>query len=90
MQNRPTVDEAKQIPKEFAYRQKEYESVSRLDSDRVKAMSLMKEILMLDNKLPGFDCGACGSPTCRAFAEDVIKERAELSDCVFLERGEKK
>lgn len=90
MQNRPTVEEAKQIPEEYAYRQNEYEPVSRLDSDRVKAMSLMKEILMLDNKLPGFDCGACGSPTCRAFAEDVIKERAELSDCVFLERGEKK
>ncbi|MBO7148970.1 MAG: 4Fe-4S dicluster domain-containing protein [Clostridia bacterium] len=90
MQNRPTLDEAKQIPEEFSYRQKEYEPVARLDSDRIKAMSLMKEILVLDNKLPGFDCGACGSPTCRAFAEDVIKEKAMLSDCVFLERGEKK
>ena len=89
MQNRLSLEETKSIPEVFEYRQKENEPVSRLDSDRIKAMSLMKDILMLDNKLPGFDCGACGSPTCRAFAEDVIKEKAKLEDCVFLERSNK-
>jgi len=29
------------------------------------------------------DCGACGAPTCIAFAEDVVRGDAELTDCIF-------
>lgn len=36
--------------------------------------------------LPGFDCGACGAPTCKALAEDVAKGNAILSHCVFMQR----
>ena len=32
------------------------------------------------------DCGACGSPTCRAFAEDVVKGGSRKTDCVFVYR----
>ena len=32
-------------------------------------------------KLPGLDCGACGSPTCRALAEDIVRGKAEEIDC---------
>lgn len=88
MQNRPSVDEVKSIPKKYEYRQPEYESASKLDSDRKTAMSLMKEIVSLEKELPGFDCGACGSPTCRAFAEDVIKKASALKDCVFLNKSD--
>lgn len=90
MQNRPSIDEVQHIPEKFEYIQREYEPVSRLDSDRKTAMSLMKDIISLEATLPGFDCGACGSPTCRAFAEDVVRKKAALEDCVFLERGDKK
>ncbi len=86
MQNRPSLDDVKDIPKKYEYRQPEYEPVSRLDSDRKTAMNLMKEIVGLEKELPGYDCGACGSPTCRAFAEDVIKKNACLEHCVFLTR----
>ncbi len=86
MQNRPTLDEAKCIPEKYEYHQKEYDSVSRLSSDRKTAMSLMKEIMALDKRLPQFDCGACGSPTCRCFAEDVVKNNAAIEDCVFKNR----
>lgn len=89
MQNRPDVDEVKCIPEKYEYHQAEYESVSKLSSDRKEAMSLMKEIMALDETLPQFDCGACGSPTCRAFAEDVIKKNAVISDCVFKSREKK-
>ena len=37
--------------------------------------------------LPIFDCGACGAPHCRALAEDIVRETASLSDCVFLLRS---
>ncbi|HUU56983.1 MAG TPA: (Fe-S)-binding protein, partial [bacterium] len=29
------------------------------------------------------DCGSCGAPTCRAFAEDVVLDKAQLTDCTF-------
>ncbi len=86
MQNRLSPEEAKDIPAEFACNQKEYEPVSRLSADRQTAMNLMKEILKLEHDLPGFDCGACGSPNCRTFAEDVIKNQAKLENCVFITR----
>ncbi len=36
--------------------------------------------------LPGFDCGACGAPSCTALAEDIAKGTAILSHCVFMQR----
>ena len=38
------------------------------------------EKLLLE--LPGMECGACGSPDCRTFAEDLVDGRAQLEDCV--------
>ncbi|MCK5762797.1 MAG: hypothetical protein KAH05_01635 [Clostridiales bacterium] len=34
-------------------------------------------------KLTGIDCGACGSPSCHALAEDVVQNRAKFTDCIF-------
>ncbi len=33
--------------------------------------------------LPRKECGACGSPDCRTFAEDVIDGKASLESCVY-------
>ncbi len=35
--------------------------------------------------IAGRDCGACGSPDCRAFAEDVVRGTAALTDCIWLQ-----
>ena len=35
------------------------------------------------------DCGACGSPKCRAFAEDIVAGRAEAGMCVFSDKNDK-
>ena len=37
-------------------------------------------------KLPGIDCGACGAPTCRCHAEDVVQYGGKLN-CAKLEEG---
>jgi iron only hydrogenase large subunit-like protein len=37
--------------------------------------------------LPKTDCGACGSPSCLAFAEDVVKGEVELTDCIYRRAG---
>jgi RnfABCDGE-type electron transport complex B subunit len=35
----------------------------------------------VEEMLPGANCGACGQPGCRAFAEDVIAGRSQPSAC---------
>jgi len=35
------------------------------------------------NELPGLDCGSCGSPNCRALAEDIVRGIALETDCIF-------
>jgi Na+-translocating ferredoxin:NAD+ oxidoreductase RNF subunit RnfB len=56
-----------------------------MDLDRVKAIEKMNKLDELLKVLPGIDCSACGSPTCRSLAEDIVQGRAELSWCVFLQ-----
>jgi Na+-translocating ferredoxin:NAD+ oxidoreductase RNF subunit RnfB len=56
----------------------------KLDEDMVLAMKKMEKIRKIHAYLPGIDCGACGSPTCRTLAEDVVQRRAHTSDCVFV------
>jgi hypothetical protein len=57
--------------------------IKPLGRDAVDAIKKIKERESLVESLPRIDCGACGAPTCRAFAEDVIQGRAEILDCVF-------
>jgi len=49
----------------------------------LKAMLLLEETELIAESLPGLDCGSCGAPSCRAFAEDVAKGDAVITDCVF-------
>lgn len=58
-----------------------YGEMSR--EDRAKAISVMNEIEETYNRLPKLDCGACGSPTCHALAEDIIKGEACETDCLM-------
>ncbi|MCX7885149.1 MAG: 4Fe-4S binding protein [Caloramator sp.] len=53
----------------------------------VKKMKYMNEII---NLLPGIDCGQCGSPSCKAFAEDVVRGFSILDECIMLKKGGKK
>jgi iron only hydrogenase large subunit-like protein len=55
----------------------------RLDADPLKAVEKMKVRDEIHASLPGLDCGACGAPNCRAFADDVVQGRAEVTDCIF-------
>ena len=67
------------------WRQKlEYQPVMPLDEDLVAAMEKLQQIEQLAQELPGLDCGACGAPSCRALAEDVVRGKASVSDCLFI------
>lgn len=58
--------------------------VMKLDKDFRKAMMMMQQIEDLTKRLPGLDCGSCGSPSCRALAEDIVRGHANEMDCIFI------
>lgn len=53
----------------------------RLAEDFDEAVIKMNYMNKLINILPGTDCGLCGSPSCKAFAEDVVRGLAQLNEC---------
>lgn len=59
-----------------------------LGRDIVTAIAKMQERDRITGHLPGIDCGACGAPTCTAFAEDVVLGAAAESDCVFVQQDQ--
>lgn len=54
-----------------------------LDDDILKAMNKVELIEKTLESLPGLDCGSCGSPNCKAMAEDIAQGRASETDCIF-------
>ncbi len=66
----------------------EFSPVLTLSEDLGEAMQMMMDIDDICEKFPGLDCGACGAPSCKALAEDVVKGLAKESDCVFVLREE--
>ena len=65
-----------------------YRPISRLADSMAESMRMMADIQALRGQLPGLDCGACGAPNCRAFAEDVVKGTARVTDCLLSHREE--
>lgn len=58
----------------------------KLSDNIFEALAIMQKIDGIEKKLPGLDCGACGAPSCKTFAEDVALGYAAENDCVFLMR----
>jgi iron only hydrogenase large subunit-like protein len=58
--------------------------------DFASAVKKMKEMNRLYNMLPGIDCGQCGSPSCRAFAEDVVRGLSCEDECKMIITGGEK
>ena len=55
----------------------------KLSDNIAEAIAKMERIEALTKTFKGLDCGSCGSPTCRALAEDIVQGRANELDCVF-------
>ncbi|MBN2034735.1 MAG: 4Fe-4S dicluster domain-containing protein [Deltaproteobacteria bacterium] len=54
------------------------------------ALARQKKIEEVFRKLPGKECGLCGSPDCRTFAEDVADGQVGMERCVLLNREKTK
>ena len=64
-------------------RQLEPNTALALDEDMGAALEMMDKMRQILARLPGHDCGACGSPSCAAFAEDVARGYYSELDCVY-------
>jgi Na+-translocating ferredoxin:NAD+ oxidoreductase RNF subunit RnfB len=49
-----------------------------------RAIVRMRRLEEIQQAVPGINCGACGAPSCAAFAEDVVADEAQLTDCAFV------
>ena len=61
-----------------------------LDDDFMMSLMKLQAINQLYEQLPQIDCCACGSPSCRALAEDVIAGKKQFEDCVVRNKREEK
>lgn len=84
-QNHPPKDDTV-IPECFSTTEAVTYAPVTLSDDMSKAMSLMAEIESIYETLPGLDCGSCGSPTCKAFAQDVVSGDASYENCIVKMR----
>jgi len=77
---------------EISFRKKEFlmdeylagRPLRPLDENISRAIAKMKERDHILADLPRIDCGACGAPSCRAFAEDVVLGEADKASCIFF------
>lgn len=61
----------------------QYEPVFNLGGNMMESLSRLGQAERLCKKLPGLDCGACGAPTCKALAEDIVRGEASEKDCIY-------
>ena len=89
-QNGVSSDGGNYIPESYFFNEfPTYHPISRLSDSMAESMRMMADIQRLKDTLPGIDCGSCGAPNCRAFAEDVIKHTAKIEDCLIMSRYKK-
>lgn len=64
----------------------EYSPVLELKGDRIEKFKAYAELEQILQSLPGLDCGSCGCPTCRCFAQDVVSGNVTVDKCVVIMR----
>lgn len=64
----------------------DYSPAVQLDEDMGEAMRKLSSIEEILETLPMLDCGSCGAPTCRAFAEDIVRGERRKEECIVTMR----
>lgn len=77
--------ENQSVPEKYVFNEyPAYHPISVLSDNMSESMRMMSEIEELRKTLPGIDCGSCGAPNCRAFAQDIVKGAATIDACPIL------
>jgi iron only hydrogenase large subunit-like protein len=62
-------------------------SMLSLDDNMEEALRKMDKASQMLRCLPLTDCGACGSPNCQAFANDIALGEADIRQCIFIQKN---
>jgi iron only hydrogenase large subunit-like protein len=62
-------------------------SMLKLDDNLEEAMFKMDKANNILKSLSLTDCGACGSPNCQAFANDIALGEADIRQCIFIQKN---
>lgn len=65
----------------------EYKPFTPLDENLSAAMQKAIRMNEIYAGLPQLDCGSCGAPSCQALAEDIVRGKANETDCIFKLRA---
>ncbi len=81
-QNYLSDEEKEYIPEHYFFENMPtYRPIQRLSENFAESLRMMSQIQKIRDELPGIDCGACGAPTCRAFAEDIVRGNVKRDGC---------
>ena len=58
----------------------------QLSNNIKQSLNKMSKINQILKQLPNIDCCACGSPSCHAFAEDVVNKVKTIDECHFFRK----
>lgn len=85
------VTHVEKVPSNI-YLEKPYEpnDVFSLSANFVEAMEKMSQLEKILSTLPNLDCGSCGAPSCRALAEDIVRNKNTDKDCIYHMRDRMK
>ncbi len=73
-----------ELPEEMTWENAlEFLPILKLDSNYAVALGKMSEMERIEEELPGLDCGSCGAPSCKAFAEDIVRGYSTVGECIF-------
>lgn len=75
-------DEPVALPDEYVPGAFTYLPAKTLGETVRESLDKMAKIERIYARLPDHDCGSCGSPTCRSFAEDVVKGEVTEDECI--------
>jgi len=54
-----------------------------LSNNVADAMQKLQEMNEIYCALPHIDCGSCGRPSCQVMAEEIVRGRGSVTDCIF-------
>lgn len=62
-------------------------SMDKMDENVSVAMQKMKHAFEINQNLPQVDCHLCGYPSCKSLADAIVTDKAEITQCVFVQRA---
>ena len=81
------IDHEPALPGEYIPQPFTYLPAKPLGATMQESLEKMGKIERIFARLPDHDCGSCGSPTCRSFAEDVVKGETTEDECIVNMRN---